>query len=232
MKDPYIYKDSDVLINKLGIKDKEKLDEFENRMSKIAIVRIFKAELEINSSSNIFDIHKQMFENIYDWAGKPRTINIYKEEPILSGISVEYSDYKFISNEFRKIDKKYSIKNMKSLNKEDFIHIFVRFIAEIWKVHPFREGNTRTIATFAFLLLTQNGYKYNAEIIQKNAKFFRNALVMASLGKYAEYNYLQSILTDAIEGKTNGSADKYKKIKEYEVDNYNYEYHKIKVDSK
>lgn len=232
MKDPYLYVDSDILINKHNIKDKEKLDELENRLSNLALVKIFKQRLPINSVFDIFTIHKMMFENVYEWAGKPRTINIFKQEPILNGLSVNYSAHKSIMRDFKTIDELYLNQDLKKLDKQDYIHVFTRLIAEIWKVHPFREGNTRTVSAFAFLLLTQNGYKYNAEIIQKNAKFFRNALVMASLGEYAEYNYLQTILMDVIEGKSDDSGEKYKKIKQYEVDNYEYEYHKIKVDSK
>lgn len=55
-------------------------------------------------------------------------------------------------------------------------------IAEIWEVHPFREGNTRTVSVFAFLFLKQYGYDLNAELLSRHAKYFRNALVMAALG--------------------------------------------------
>jgi cell filamentation protein len=102
-------------------------------------------------------------------------------------------------------------------------------MADIWRVHPFREGNTRAISAFAFLLLRQYGHTFNAELIKGNAKYFRNALVMASLKEYAEYQYLQKILVDSI-GEDNivTSSDKYKKIKDYNVEDYTYVYHKVK----
>lgn len=201
-------------------------------MSNLALVKIFRQHLPINSVFDIFTIHEMLFEKVYGWAGKARTINIFKQEPILNGLSVDYSAHESIMKDLKIIDELYLNQDLKKLDKQAYIHVFTRLIAGIWKVHPFREGNTRTVLAFAFLLLNQNGFKYNAEIIHKNAKFFRNALVMASLGKYAEYNYLQTILTDVIEGKSTDSGEKYKKIKEYQVDNYRYEYHKIKVDSK
>lgn len=229
MRDPYLYENSDVLINKKNIKEKIKLTEYENRMSNLAIVKLFKEDFIIKSTTFVFDIHKIMFENVYDWSGNPRTINLYKEEPILAGLSVEYSDYQSINNKLNLIDRKYLNQNLGTLNKEDFIHVFTRMISEIWKVHPFREGNTRTISIFAFLFLKQFNYKYNAMIIEKNAKYFRNALVMASLGEYSEYNYLQTIITDIIEGSESNKKQKYDKINNYKVEDYEYEYHKIKV---
>src|SRR5690554_7068059 len=89
MKDPYIYKDSDVLINKANLKEKDKLDEFENRMTNLALLMLFRSDFGINDASDIFKIHKMLFENVYEWAGKPRTINIYKSEPILQGLRSE-----------------------------------------------------------------------------------------------------------------------------------------------
>lgn len=230
MKDPYVYKDSDVLVNKADIKEKNKLDEFENRMSNLALVMLFKSNFKISYANDIFKIHEILFENVYNWAGKPRSINIYKSEPILNGLSVEYSLYNLIDKDLSKINQTYfKNNNLKNLNKEDFIHLFTRLIADIWRVHPFREGNTRTISAFAFLLLRQYGHTFNAELIKENAKYFRNALVMASLKEYAEYQYLQKILNDSIgEDNVATSSDKYKKIKDYNVEDYKYVYHKVK----
>jgi cell filamentation protein len=229
MKDPFINKDCDVLINKVSIKDKDKLDEFENRMTNLSIILILKEPVMIYSSKDIFIIHNKLFGNVYEWAGKPRTIDIYKEEPILNGKSVEYALHQQIIKELEKVDSNYLKNNLKSLKKEDFIHVFTRMIAEIWKIHPFREGNTRTVSTFALLFLRQYGYDLNAEFISQNAKYFRNALVMAALGEYAEYQYLQNILVDAISDKIKTlKEDKYSKIKDYQIDQYKYAYHKAK----
>ncbi|MFA5526856.1 MAG: Fic family protein [Acholeplasmataceae bacterium] len=229
MKDPYIYKDCDALINKASIKDKDKLDEFENRMTNLAVVLILKEPLIINSTNDIFTIHQKLFENVYDWAGMPRNIDIYKEEPILNGRSVEYAVHQQIIKELKKLDLNYLKNDLKSLKKEDFIHVFTRMIAEIWKVHPFREGNTRTVSVFALLFLKQYGYDLNTEFISQNAKYFRNALVMASIGEYAEYQYLQNILIDAISDKIEAVKEgKYSKIKDYQINQYKHVYHKVK----
>jgi cell filamentation protein len=229
MKDPYLYEDSDVLINKASIKDKKLLDEFENRMSILGLTTILKTEMKITSIKDIFQIHKVLFSNVYEWAGQPRTINIFKNEPILNGISVEYSSYSQMNKELDTVEKTYFDQKWIDLSKEDFIHLFTRMIAKIWQIHPFREGNTRVISAFGLLFLKQNGHDLNVDVIAKNAKYFRNALVMASLNEYAEYNYLQNILLDTIEDKQiKQSTAKYQKIKDYDINQYEYNYHKIK----
>lgn len=102
-------------------------------------------------------------------------------------------------------------------------------IAEIWEVHPFREGNTRTVSVFAFLFLKQYGYDLNAESLSRHAKYFRNALVMAALGQYAEYQFLQNILIDAVSNIVDLiKTDNYAKIKDFDIDQYKYAYHKPK----
>ncbi|MBU1143778.1 MAG: Fic family protein [Firmicutes bacterium] len=229
MKDPYIYQDSDVLINKANIRDKNKLDEFENRMTNLALISLIKDSFEIHTSKDVFKIHKVLFQNVYDWAGNPRDIDIYKEEPIINNKSVEYTIHKNIIKEMNSIDHQYFNQDWKLLKKEDFIHVFTRMIAEIWKVHPFREGNTRTVSAFGYLFLKQYGYDFNAELISHHAKYFRSALVMASLGQYAEYQYLQNILLDALSsGQDIEKTRKYSKIKDYHIDQYKYAYHKAK----
>ena len=80
MKDPYVYEGTNVLINKAGFKEQSSLDEFESTMTKIATINLSMSGFKYQSVQDIFKIHKQVFEKVYDWAGQPRTINIYKSE--------------------------------------------------------------------------------------------------------------------------------------------------------
>jgi fido (protein-threonine AMPylation protein) len=54
----------------------------------------------------------------------------------------------------------------------------MRFISGIWQIHPFREGNTRTTAVFMIKYLRSKGFAINNTPFKKNAKFFRDALVL------------------------------------------------------
>ena len=93
-KDPYVYDDTNVLKNVANIKEQNKLDDYESTMVNLGIIKLLKSNIKINNTNDIFLIHKFLFENVYEWAGEKRVINIYKTEPILNGLSVTYSDYK------------------------------------------------------------------------------------------------------------------------------------------
>ena len=93
MRDPYLYDDVDVLRNKLGIKSQALLDEAE---ADYVVYRL--KDLAINPlpgdyhTDHFLKFHYTIFQDIFEWAGTPRTISIYKEEDVLGGQSVEYSD--------------------------------------------------------------------------------------------------------------------------------------------
>ena len=113
---------------------------------------------------------------------------------------------------------------MKSKEK---VEKLVSIISRLWRIHPFREGNTRTVTTFLYLFERQIELKVNIDFIGKHAKYFRNALVMSSIDEYSEYEHLTNILMDSISLK-DINENKYKTIKEYEVEKYTYQTHKIK----
>ena len=112
MKDPYLYEDVNVIKNIANIKEQKKLDDYETTMVNLGIIKLIKENCSIVKVKDICIIHKVLFENVYEWAGKYRIINIYKDEPVLNGLSVEYSNYKNIDNELEKI----AVSNNKSLD--------------------------------------------------------------------------------------------------------------------
>ena len=229
MKDPYVYEGTNVLINLADIKDQKTLDNYETTLSRIAIVNVLKNPIEITSTNDVFKIHELLFKEVYNWAGKPRTINIYKTEPILNGLSVNYSDCKSINNDLDNIQKDIDSFNWNDCSKKELIHKIVVFIAKIWQVHAFREGNTRTICLFLYLFMKKFNLKLNMDFIGEHSKFFRNALVLASNGEYSEYEHLELILSDAISIKKIVDGEKkYQTIKDYNLEKYEYNYHQIK----
>ena len=227
MKDIYVYPNSSVLINKLNIKTLKELDEAENALVSLNIINLLNNPFEIKSVFDIKKIHKQLFADLYDWAGENRKINMYKEEPVLGGLSVEYTDYRQIDKALTKLDEEFNNAKWISLNKKEIIDTIVRLISKLWRIHCFREGNTRTATTFLYLFMKQLSLKVNVDFIGKHAKFFRNALVLASIDQYSEYNHLTNILLDSISLKIQNDG-KYKTIREYEVEKYEYREHKYK----
>ena len=86
-KDPYVYDDTSILKNLANIKEQHKLDDYETTMVNLGIIKLLKSDIEIVKVNDIFLIHKILFENVYEWAGEKRVINIFKTEPILNGLS-------------------------------------------------------------------------------------------------------------------------------------------------
>lgn len=229
MADPYVYEGTNVLINLQGIKDQNKLDDFETTMANLALAKLYKNNPDISSVFTIFDIHKTLFEKVYSWAGDKRSINIYKQEEVLAGLSVEYSKAEQIEAALRKTDKEYSKINWEYLSKEKKIEKVVRLSSAVWQVHPFREGNTRTISVFIFFLMKKLNLELNNQFLAEHAKFFRNALVLASIGQYSEFNHLENLLSDASSIQIIKSEDnKYSSIKGYDLKKYKYNYHSVK----
>jgi len=231
MKDPYVYEGTNVLINLANIKEQDKLDNFETTLSRVAIVELLKNPIDVTSTKDIFEIHKRLFKEVYSWAGKPRTINIYKTEPVLGGLSVNYSDYNQIMKDLNKIQNDIDSFNWVNSSKKEIISKIVRVISSVWQVHAFREGNTRTICLYLYFFMKKYKLKLNVDFIGEHSKFFRNALVLASIGEYSEYEHLEMILSDAISLKkvTNGES-KYQTIKDYNLEKYEYNYHHLKKD--
>lgn len=198
MRDPYVYNGTDVLENKLGIRDKETLDAAERDITAGKL-------MQISTVTGNFDyqhyknMHEFIFGDIYDWAGKERTVPIEKAERVLDGMSVQYADPKQI--------KKQAEQSLTQMNKTDWSKLsldekastFATNIAALWRAHPFREGNTRTAITFACEYADAHEFPMDRQIFADRAGHTRDSLVMASLGEYAEPEYLTKIFRTSME---------------------------------
>ena len=127
-KDPYVYDDTNVLKNLANIKEQHKLDDYETTMVNLGIIKLLKSDIEIVKVNDIFLIHKILFENVYEWAGEKRVINIFKTEPILNGLSVAYSDHCKINDDLTKIQKDINSTEWKVLSKNEMINKIVKII--------------------------------------------------------------------------------------------------------
>ncbi len=206
MRDPYLYEDSQVLRNKLNIKDQDKLDEAE---ADYVVYRL--KDLAMNpmpgeyNTEHLLKMHHYIFQDLYDWAGEPRVIAIYKEEDVLGGMSVEYSDPFDITKDIHFILSDMRKKAWKNMTREQAATEFCDSLARLWKVHPFREGNTRTTITFCCQYADEIGLNMNREIFEKNSRYVRTALVaynayFADGSNFSKKEYLERIVYDAISG--------------------------------
>lgn len=200
MKDIYLYDDVEVLKNLLGIKDEDQLNKAE---SDITCIRLL--DIDNRVAGSLFDynrlklIHKYIFGDIYAWAGCERAVPIVKGERVLGGDTVRYSLPGCIEKDAEAAIAAMNNTDWSMLDIEQTANTFSERLAALWQVHPFREGNTRTIITFAVQFAEANGFKMNKALLRDNAEYVRDALVKACDGPYSDYQYIVRIVKDAIE---------------------------------
>ena len=130
--------------------------------------------------SQLIAIHRHLFMGIYKFAGKIRDYNITKREWVLRGDTVYYAGADMISETLKYDFEQEKSFNYSSVSVDEAIAHLATFCSNIWQIHPFGEGNTRTTAVFMIKYLTTLGFKVNNEIFANNSWYFRNALVRAN----------------------------------------------------
>ena len=125
-------------------------------------------------------LHKQIFDGVFPHAGKIREVELTKREWVLKGDTVQYTPSCVIRDsldyDFNR-EKEFSYKG---LSEDRFVEHFASFISGVWQIHPFREGNTRTVALFAIKYLRSRGYTVTNDLFAEKSWYFRNALVRAN----------------------------------------------------
>ena len=235
MRDPYLYEDVDVLKNRANIKDYELLRKAEADITNLAMTAIYEQEYAKFNTETLCDIHRMIFGQIYDWGGEFRSIQMVKSEVVLGGDTVRYAYPKEIKKKLTEIMKEIPKLKRNGDNDHDVVFRLVRIISGIWHIHPFREGNTRSVIVFAVLLAKHLGFEVNHELFKQHSSYVRNALVWCTQGIYSKYEYLEKIFFDAIlheraeeAAEANDGETKYEKIGEYAVKDYKERPHEYK----
>ena len=198
MADPYLYDDVPVLKNTLAIKDEKTLDLIEAEQSRANMMLLYEQGFHDFTPEGLQAIHRFLFGDIYDWAGKFRIINIEKREKLLAGRSVWYSNDEAIADDLKKVFLDIQSQEWSALSKEAFIVAISRLFARLWQVHPFREGNTRAVVMMLTFFVEDQGYFMDQELLAECAGYVRDSFVMASLDQFSEYEHLERILMDAV----------------------------------
>ncbi len=153
----------------------EEADKVSARIAALLFERAFSF-----TPNEYLSIHRKLFTGIYSHAGCIRDYNITKKEWVLNGATVIYGS----ASELRATldfdfseEKKFSYKN---LSMNEIIHHLAVFVARLWQIHPFGEGNTRTTAVFFIKYLRTLGFDVTNDIFAENARYFRNSLVRAN----------------------------------------------------
>ena len=196
--DIYLQDNSNVLKNKLGITDEAALDTAESMMVRTRMALLYNSGFSDFSPIGVCKLHKILFGDVYEWAGKYREINIQKRESILAGKSVWYSNWDNIDKDLNSAQDRINAVGWKSLTHEDFAKEIAHLFPLIWQVHPFREGNTRTTVMLIALFVEHYGYYFDYELMASSAGYVRYAFVLSCFGEYSEFEHLEKILIDAI----------------------------------
>ena len=150
------YPGTAVLINKLDIRDDKKLAQVEADVTKLRI-----AQWEIRPLADTFDfehykaIHRYLFDDLYDWAGQVRTVNLVKKGTQFCPAQEIESRGKLIFDRLRKLNY------LRNMGYSDFADELTDFYCSTNELHPFREGNGRTQRLFLSQIARNAGYSLN-----------------------------------------------------------------------
>lgn len=215
--DPYMDNRNGVLKNKKGIKNRADLEKMEADFTSIRMKQLIQRPVQGEFDfQHLCRIHERIFGDVYDWAGIPRMINIEKAEEALGGLSVEYANCDEIQREAGIVLKNMNAIQWEKLSVDEKAVRFSECMADLWKVHPFREGNTRTTITFCCDFAESRGFGLDRALFRENSVYVRKALVAASarfsdLGDLSKPEYLIRIVKDGMlqhgEERTHKSAE-------------------------
>jgi cell filamentation protein len=126
--------------NKLGIKSEIKLADIEEKLSKLKAKKIFKSgllgSLEVGTFKSLSIIHYELFNDIYEFAGKIRDVNISKG-------NFRFAPITYLDD---------AIKNIEKMPQSNYDQIIEKYV-EMNVAHPFREGNGRSMRIWLDLIL-------------------------------------------------------------------------------
>ena len=171
-----------------GNEDKEEADRVSTNISKLLQTDAF-----TYSVAGLAAIHRAIFEGVFKHAGQFRNYDISKKEWVLRGESVLYGRWQDL-----RMTVEYDLEqerqfDYRALNKDQMIEHLAMFVAGLWQIHPFGEGNTRTTAIFTIKYLRMLGFSVNNDLFERHSWYFRNALERANYRNVEKSVNIESI---------------------------------------
>jgi fido (protein-threonine AMPylation protein)/ribosomal protein S25 len=187
--------------------DKDNRTEEADKVS-TKITEILSEKTFVLSPAEYISIHKRLFDGIYKFAGKIRDYNISKNEWVLGGKTVFYATADSIHDTLKYDFSQEKAFEYKDLTKLQMVEHFATFVSGLWQIHAFGEGNTRTTAVFAIKYLRALGFDVENDLFEKNAWYFRNALVRANYNDhnnkiFATNKYINMFFGNLLLGESN-----------------------------
>lgn len=151
--DSYTYPGSDVLKNKADLQDQAALDAFEADATAIRLLELVEHPIQGKFDlAHLLAVHRHLFQDVYDWAGQLRTVDISKGGSRFGSSGMIES---YLGQQLSEIARE---NFLVGVTPEVFIPRIAYYMGEINAVHPFREGNGRVQRAFCAQLAEQAGY--------------------------------------------------------------------------
>ncbi|MBU3626181.1 Fic family protein [Polynucleobacter sp. JS-Safj-400b-B2] len=182
--DTYCYPGTDVLRNKAEITNAQDLDTYEGELSTLRSIEILERPIAGQFDlAHLQRIHLALFQDVYDWAGKIRTVDISRDNS-------RFANVRFIESAANDIFNKLARENwLKELDSNSLSKRLAHYLSEINALHPFREGNGRVQRIFISKLSESAGYQLDYSDLEQEQIY--QAMELA-------FNGNESILADLI----------------------------------
>ena len=161
--------------NDIGDPEKEEAD-------KVAIntVRILLSETFDFSAVGLATLHRNIFHGVFENAGEQREIDVSKREWVLGGDIVSFTNPESLQDALEECLEEEKGFRYNSSSTDTLISHIAAFIAKLWHICPFEQGNTRFTAVFTLLYLRHLGISYKINTFENDSWYFHNALVRAN----------------------------------------------------
>ena len=156
MPDPkYCYPDSNVLRNKLNITDANLLTQAEIECTSVRLLGLWLHPVKGGFDfKHLCDIHERIFRDLFEWAGKPRTVNIGKGNLFCLVPNIQSFAEAIFAGFYRDC---FAVRD----DREEFVRVLAKYYGDLNALHPFREGNGRTQREFTRELCHACGYAFD-----------------------------------------------------------------------
>lgn len=184
----YCYPSSNVLKNRLHIRNAEDLLAAERSITALRILELKQAPPEGRLDFAYYkQLHAYIFQDIYPWAGKTRTVDIAKGTPFCHFQHIEEQAIAL----FTRLEGEIYLTNAKAPVAERLAF----YLSELNAIHPFREGNGRTQRMFIEILADRAGYEVDFSDVSADEMI--HASYQAFLRNYEDMNDIMRRITTA-----------------------------------
>lgn len=200
--DEYLIENTGVLKNKLGITNNEELKEKERLIVRKKLAYLYLKPIEGNFDTNhLLELHKFIFEDIYPFAGKIRTCSMQKNTMFCNPNEISENLINILNNMNNEFNKDIS-------SITEFAFKLGKYYYDLIYIHPFREGNGRTIRSFIRDFVVEKSKKLSCGPLDIDyTKIDTENLLLGTINRYIypsmiEMEFMKGIVTKEKEVNT------------------------------